>query len=187
MQKSYKGTHGCVIDACMVFYTSPDHAFSSTETGTRKHRSNTTGAPDVPKERCTTITLCILMDGGIESRWERASSALRRPTSLSHSDALRSEKPRTPLTAPPSVDPHLPAHVHCDNRPDRVLPATTSVKLEREGKPPLAPPPPPPPAQKPVFGAAGFNKPERSAVESVPSPRTPRMKKKQLMRVLYVE
>eukprot|EP00903_Cladosiphon_okamuranus_P011608 g10918.t1 len=55
-----------------------------------------------------------------------------------------------------------------------------SVKLEREGKSPLAPPPPPPPAQKPVFGAAGFNKAEKIAVESAPHLR---MKKKQLMKV----
>lgn len=66
-----------------------------------------------------------------------------------------------------------------------------SVKLEREGKPPLAPLPPPPIAQKPVFGrgggsgtGGGFVKGDKSLAESAPPPR-PSSKKKQLMKVFY--
>lgn len=80
-------------------------------------------------------------------------------------------RPRAPVPRPGTPRVMLPLP------PDWVC---LSVKLEREGSPPLAPPPPPPPAQKPVFGGAGFNKGERSVAESVPPPR---QKKKQLMKV----
>lgn len=63
-----------------------------------------------------------------------------------------------------------------------------SVKLEREGKPPLAPAAPPPSAQKPVFGRAGggggsgVGKKEKPTAEpSAPKPSL----KKQLMKVNY--
>ncbi|CAN0231922.1 unnamed protein product, partial [Ectocarpus sp. 12 AP-2014] len=61
-----------------------------------------------------------------------------------------------------------------------------SVKLEREGLPPLGPRPPPPPAQKPVFGrggggdGGGIGKTGKSAAASTPPPRSTR---KQLMKV----
>ncbi|CAM9218551.1 unnamed protein product [Ectocarpus sp. 13 AM-2016] len=61
-----------------------------------------------------------------------------------------------------------------------------SVKLEREGLPPLGPRPPPPPAHKPVFGGGGggdggdIGKTGKSAAASTPPPRPTR---KQLMKV----
>ncbi|CAN0134436.1 unnamed protein product [Scytosiphon promiscuus] len=61
-----------------------------------------------------------------------------------------------------------------------------SVKLEREGKPPLAPAPPPPPAQKPVFGRAGdsggsvLGKGGKARIEPLAPARSPN---KQLMKV----
>ena len=118
----------------------------------------------------------------------RKKCAQGLPTGVSQADPRRYsllKKIKYPAPPLPPVCRPQPSYVL---RTPRSGAADNSVKLEREGKPPLAPPPPPPPAQKPMFGATGLNKAERRAAESAPPQRTPRTprtpRKKQLMKVL---